>query len=243
MTMAEPDRDVVAGLDVQATIFSLPSATSLSPTTQTDLLIYPGFKFSPLNEPAFGSGGDELPPDIDEFQFLPLFPDPWHGLGLADIDFTLAFDLESHERLWQEVMAPVEDSLGCQETYSPFDYGSPSPLSVTHLLPIEVAVAENLNPTPDLNFAAPLPLLDVGIRKPTTPWDSFWSQESPSASSTFLSQPSPKSRINSVSITPCSPSMSPILCSWEECGKTFFTNSAFKYVGQSVPHHPLSLQI
>lgn len=76
MTMAEPDRDVVAGLDVQATIFSLPSASSLSPTTQTDLLIYPGFKFSHLNELVFGSGGDELPPDIDEFQFLPLFPTP-----------------------------------------------------------------------------------------------------------------------------------------------------------------------
>lgn len=228
ITMAEPEGDAVAGLDVQDTIFSLSSTPSLSPSAQTDLMIYPDFKVSPLNEPVFGVRGNELPPDIDDFQFLPLYPDPWHGLGLADIDFTLDFDLESHERLWEKVMAPVEDSPGCQKTYSPFDYGSPSPLSVTHRLPIEVAVAENLNSTTDLNFVAPLPLLDVGIREPATPWGSFWPQGSPSASSTFLSQPSPKSRINSVSTTPCSPSMSPILCSWEECDKTFFTNAAFK---------------
>jgi hypothetical protein len=234
MTTAEPAGDAVAGLDAQeaGTPSSLSSASSLPPSTQADLLVsYPGFTVSPFNEPVFGAGGDELPADIDDFQFLALHTNPWNGLGLSDIDFMLPFDIESHGGFLEEVMGPIEDALGYQEMYSPFDDGSPSPLSVTQHLPMEVSVADNPNPTQDFYFAAPLLLLDIGISEPTTPpWSSLWPQEFPSASSTILSQPSPNSRINSVSTTSRYPSLSPILCSWEGCGKTFLTNTAFKYV-------------
>jgi hypothetical protein len=232
MATAEPDGDAVAGLDAQETntIYSLSSTLSLPPSAQTDLLIsYPDFKASPLSEPVFGVGGDELLPEIDDFQLLLPHPYPRHGPGPADINFMLAFDVESHERFWEEVMGPVEDAPGYLKTYSPADDGSPSPLSITQHLPMEVAVAENPNPTTDLNFVAPLLLLNTSTSEPTTPWSRLWSQESPSTS-TFLSQPSPKPQIDSISTTPCSPSIFPILCSWEECGKAFLTNTALKYV-------------
>lgn len=234
---AEVDGHVVANLDAleTSTISGLSSPSSHPPSVQTDLYVSsPGFKVSLLNESVTGLGDDELPLGIDDLQLFHLYSDPWNGLGLADIDdLMLASDLGPHERYSEEEMKPVEDALGYKETHAPFENGFPSPLSLTQHTPVEVALTENPNLTPDLNFAAPFLLLDIGISEPTIPWSCHWSQESIAVSSTFSSQPSPKSRINSVSTistTPHSPSMSPIICSWEECGKTFLTNAAFKYV-------------